>query len=268
MPGIHLILQYVNDRRAERQAEYDECLRRNLANPRVTAVHELQEHAGVVVPDEFARHPKFKRFALGKWLTFRDAFEHANRELAGEVCGLLNLDIFVDPAIDYDKLAMATAQRIVFCLSRTEFESEANVYRDPGLLSVAFANSQDAWFFRAPIHVERCDFELGTLGCDNAIADRIRRSGYLPVNAPQQFRVFHYDRARGKTLANQKEILREERAGRGQSARPEEEGQYLLPDFDMIRSVDELLAQFKASELERYALICDVFSRHLKARNP
>ena len=38
---IHLIVQYCNDPRPARAAEYDECFRRNLANPHVVAVHNL-----------------------------------------------------------------------------------------------------------------------------------------------------------------------------------------------------------------------------------
>src|SRR5436190_23791826 len=98
----------------------------------------------------------------------------------------------------------------------------------------SFANSQDAWIFRAPLeNVNHCDFCVGTLGCDNAIAHRIKQAGYLPVNAPQQFKVFHLDRVRGKTLQNQNEIFRQERKENWRRSYPEREGQYLLPDIDM-----------------------------------
>ena len=40
---VHLIIQYCNDPRPPRQAEYDECVRRNLDNPHVAVVHNLVE---------------------------------------------------------------------------------------------------------------------------------------------------------------------------------------------------------------------------------
>jgi hypothetical protein len=267
--SIHALIQYVNDPRPARQAEYEECVRRNLANPHVELVHDLQEAPGVVVPDEFADHPKFRRYPLGKWLTFRDAFDYANAQLSGEPCCLMNLDIFLDPNLDWSLVCAPLRQRIVFCLSRTEFNADQTSYRDPDLMTWAFANSQDAWLFMPPVQIDGCDFELGTLGCDNAIAHRVRQAGYRPVNAPQQFRIFHYDRARGKTLENQQAIYdaeRQQQQGRG--THPERQGHYLLPDFDMIKSVDQLLDTFKASELDRYSIICDVFSKFIKLSNP
>src|SRR5262249_10328678 len=148
-------------------------------------------------PEEFATHPKFKRHMLGRWMTFRDAFEYANEHLKERLCCILNLDIFLDSTIDWTPLVeILAAKPIVLCLSRPEFNDDGTRFRNAGLMAAACANSQDAWLFRTPIQVDRCDFEIGTMGCDNAIADRVKRAGYLPLNLPQQFRVFHFDRAR------------------------------------------------------------------------
>ena len=268
MECINVLVQYVNDARPARQAEYEACLRRNLENPYVKSVHELQERPDVVVPDELRKHRKFRQFALGKWMTYRDAFDYANATLPDEVCCLLNLDIFLDPATDWSLMPKMLQKKVVLCLSRFEFNDDGTTFRDPGLMNWAFANSQDAWLFRSPVHVDNCDFGVGTLGCDNAIAHRIKQAGYLPINAPQQFRIFHYDRARGKSLDNQHEIYQRERKDKGRSTYPEREGQYLLPDIDMLKSVDQVLDQLKVSNLQRYSVICDVISRFMQVRNP
>jgi hypothetical protein len=55
----------------------------------------------------------------------------------------------------------------------------------PGFARIAFAVAQDAWIFRAPFEVADCDFEIGTLGCDNALAHRIKCAGRLPINSPR-----------------------------------------------------------------------------------
>ena len=46
------------------------------------------------------------------------------------------------------------------------------------------------------------DFELGFLGCDNAIADRFFKAGYKVINQPVTYKIFHYDIAKGKNSSN------------------------------------------------------------------
>lgn len=264
MAGIHLIVQYCNDPRTGRQAEYDECLRRNLACPAITAVHNLVEpHTSV--PEEFRTHAKMREQRLDRWLTYQDAFAYANERLQGEVVAITNLDIFLDPASSWNDLGFLT-NGVVLCLSRFEWDIDGRISRDPGFERLGFANTQDAWVFQAPFEVPDCDFEIGTLGCDNAIAERIKRAGRIPVNAASRFRVFHYDRFRGKTSANQQEIHRSDRADRPRR-RPEDEGQYLLPDMDQVRSVDQLLTALNATDLQRYMVVCDVMSRFVRIKN-
>ena len=94
--AIHVIVQYCNDPRPARQAEYEHCVRTNLANSSVIKLHNLMEPK-TVVPDEFRKHPKYVERTLDHWMTYSDALEYANQELAGEVACLCNLDIFLDP---------------------------------------------------------------------------------------------------------------------------------------------------------------------------
>jgi len=265
MNGLHLIIQYCNDARPDRAAEYDECLRRNLANPSIATVHNLVEDQ-TIVPDEFKSHEKYKEHKLGRWMTYKDAFEYAAEKLPGQVVALANLDIFLDPAANWQQAMQVVSTEIVLCLSRVEWDKDGKTFLDPGLAQIAFANTQDAWIFKSPLVVANCDFEIGTLGCDNAIAHRIKAAGKLPVNAASQFRIFHYDRARGKSFANQQQVHGTERAHRPRR-RPEEEGQYLLPDIDHVKSVDQILTALKVTDMQRYVIICDVMSRFIRIRN-
>jgi hypothetical protein len=262
---IHLIIQYCNDPRPARQAEYDECVRRNLANPHIAAVHNLVE-AQTNVPEEFRAHAKHRLHTLPRWMTYRDAFEYANRNLAGEIAAIANLDIFLDPASPWEMAAEWLDKGIVLCQSRTEFAPDRPPFKDPEFDMMFYANSQDAWIFRAPLEVPDCEFEIGELGCDNAIAERIKRAGRIPVNLADRFRIFHYDQARGKSFANQKEVHREERANRPQR-HPEEQGQYLVPNMDQAKSIDLMLRGLGVGEFERYQVFCDVLSHFLKIGN-
>src|SRR5690348_10337882 len=220
MAALHVILQYANDSRPDRQAEYDECVRRNLANPHVAFVHNLLDET-VTVPQTFREHPKYREHPLGRWMTFTDAFSFANAQLANDACALINLDIFLDPEVNWDEAIGLLDQKLIWCLSRTEFDPAGAAAPQPVMQLCAGANSQDAWIFRAPIEIRNCKFGIGTLGCDNAIAHRFKESGFLPINAGTRFRVFHIDRCRNRTDENQHEIYQRERSTRGQSTHPE-----------------------------------------------
>src|SRR5438477_8659111 len=148
-----------------------------------------------------------------------------------------------------------------------EYDPDSLPYKDPFLEKMAFANSQDAWIFLSPIHVPNCDFEIGTLGCDNAFAHRVKTAGYIPLNACDQHKIFHYDRARGKDTANQLDVHRAERGEERFTRHPEAEGWYYVPNCDQITSVDALIKQLDLAPLNQYMLICDILSKYLKFRN-
>jgi hypothetical protein len=263
---LHLIIQYCNDPRPARQAEYDQCVGRNLDNAHIAAVHNLVEPT-TRVPETIRVHQKYREQPLSRWMTYRDAFAFANADLAGEVVAIANLDIFLDPTSPWDRVAeVLDPAGIVLCLSRIEFTPVGPPFKDPQLDQMAFANSQDAWVFRAPLEVPDCDFEIGTLGCDNAIAQRIKDAGRIPVNLAERFRIFHYDLARGKTFANHAQVHAAEAATRPHP-HPERQGQYLVPNMDQVKSVDELLEALKVSDLQRYMVICDVLSFFVKVGN-
>jgi hypothetical protein len=53
-------------------------------------------------------------------------------------------------------------------------------------------DSQDAWVFRGKIKpIPDCNFGLGIPGCDNAIAERISRSGYTVLNPSKSIKAIH-----------------------------------------------------------------------------
>jgi hypothetical protein len=263
---IHVIVQYRNDRLSARAAEYDECVRRNLANPWVRRVHNLCE-PGTVMLEEFRNHPKYTEKNLDHWLTYRDAFDYANAHLLGEMVCLCNLDIFLDAEkTDWQIASNMISQKMVLCLARWEWNGGAPSL-DPGFIVKAMANTQDAWFFRAPVNVPDCEFEIGMLGCDNAIAERIKRAGFFPINAPQTFHIFHVDKVRGKTSANHIDVHRQETAIRPPNRHPERSGQWLVPDYDQIKSLDEVAKALNLNPLQKYAAICELLNK-CQVHNP
>jgi hypothetical protein len=266
-PSLHLVIHYCNHRLPERQAEYNYCVLRNLNNPQIKKVHDLVDPQ-TKVPAEIRQHPKYVQSPLpGEWVSYKDLLQFINRELPGEVVCIANLDIFLDDSkTDWAEAAKIVKAGVVLCLSRTEFKIDGTTMTDPTILRWGCSSSQDAWIFHAPLDVPDCDFDLGTLGCDNAIAERIHRTGRMPLNAPRRFPIFHFDQARGKTMSNRKEIHAAERGGR-ENKYPEDIGQYLVPDIDQVKSVDQLLESVKATEIQKYSVICQVLNQFVGLRN-
>lgn len=258
--GIHLIVQYFNCADAERQDEYDYCVKANLENSNVVKLHCLIEPE-TKVPDWLSKHAKYVEFKVIGRLTYRTAIDYANRMLAGQICAVSNLDIFLDQNSKWDMLPGLFDMSIVMCLARHEFDGESST-KDKNLQNLAYATAQDCWVFQSPVFVKDCDFALGRLGCDNAIAHRFRASGYIPVNAQDDFKVHHLDVCRKKTGEN---FLAHHSPNPEQ---PEERGYRLLPAYGAVQSVDKLLEDLKLGDVHKYLIICDIMSNFMRLDNP
>jgi hypothetical protein len=68
-------------------------------------------------------------------------------------------------------------------------------------------DSQDVWIFNGKIkEVIDCDFSLGIGGCDNAIAERMRRSGISVLNPSLQLKTYHLHNTNYRTYDPSKTI--------------------------------------------------------------
>lgn len=259
---IHLIVQYYNDSDKERQEEIDYCFAANLENPHILKLHNLVEN-GVTVPDDISKHPKYVEHRVDGWLTYKQTFDYANEHLSPDsmVC-LCNADIFLDHSSRWKDAKTLLDLSIVFCLSRYEFDGISSAKKDSALMKIAYANSQDAWVFKTPILVKDANFKMGKLGSDNAIADRIKSSGYIPINSPNQFKLYHFDVCRGKTGSN---FLTNHTPN---PEKPEDRGYYLLPDIDAVRSIDNLISALGLGSVHKYRVICDIMSKYIEIKNP
>lgn len=116
--GVHLVYQYFqvkvsehldpeNTKAKARQAEYDECLLRNLAHPQILQVHVLLENCSdknaldmIVSSSEASVSEKLLTVILGRQMKYSDAFEYGNNHLEGQIAVVLNADIFVGSDLD------------------------------------------------------------------------------------------------------------------------------------------------------------------------
>ena len=261
---MHLIIQYYNDSNLERQAELDYCVDQNLNNTYIECVHNLVE-PDTVVPDKFKNHPKYKEYKIDTWLQYSQAFEYANKHLSGSMVAVTNLDIYLWEGNDWNILAdqlkplpeyNGPLKGHVLCLGRWDWAG-------PGKEAVYNKNTQlaqDAWIFNAPIKIHNCDFELGRLGCDNAIAHRIKTSNYIPLNTGSAWKVIHYDECRGKHEIGA--IKFHNKADKSNRKRPDTDGHYILPDFREAKniSIDDQMEKMSYDHMKRYMVVCEMLS--------
>ena len=280
---FNIILQSYNETIPARRAELEYCILANLENPYVKYIHDFGINSGL--PDTISKHPKYIRVDTsislnGKWLSYSRAFNYSNDNYGkyGHYWGIINCDIFLDQDSKWLLSRGWLNREIILAQSRHEFLAlDKTPAMDTQFSKTLHANTQDAWFYMAPIKVVDCDFELGILGCDNAIADRFIRSGYNVINKPQTWKIMHYDNARGKNSSNfiVKHIEdQKNKKDKPKSSFPEEKGQYLVPNYDSLLGnngnidIVAIINQLGGiSNLEKYKLICEMFSNRIIIHN-
>lgn len=201
---LHLLVQVYEPADPARRAELVFALMRNLMNPLFSTVHCLLEDgadADFAVAAARAlgnrRKPDLVLSNATRRLRFGDAFDYANRRLAGDVVVLANADVFFeaaeiarlgDPAtLDLDGRVLALLRWEWACplpIAATAAEAAAIALAADGRGDACArlrprADSQDAWVFRAPLaNLPRIDVELGRAKCDNHVAALLEGAGY------------------------------------------------------------------------------------------
>ena len=230
-----------------------------------------------------------------KWMTYDMAFQYANDVATmdfGNVWCILNLDIFLDANSNWNTIKAKLNDGFVYAQSRHEFNISADgmmsAKMDDNFAKLMHSHTQDAWIFKTPIKIPNnmynnvdCNFELGFLGCDNAIADRLFKSGYKLINQPITYKIFHYDVAKGKTSSNFMEKHKsetkamEQKNEKPKNKYPERIGSYLVPNYDQLLESNKDIDFINiinglggCSNLERYEFISKLLSNRIVMNNP
>ena len=216
--AVHLVVQHFAAASAARQREVDDVLCSNLLNQRVATVHLLLEDArgseircadaaDAAAAAAAAAAAKLVRVTIGARLTFKRALEYAAAAIPhGDVVVVANADIAL-PAASASRLARAPAlaRGDVFALLRWEAEGGGGAHAPPRW--APRIDQQDAWAFAAPLDLppaalERLDFALGTLRCDNRFAHVLRAAGHRVANPSREIATLHRHSGRGKGWTN------------------------------------------------------------------
>jgi len=298
-PFINLIIQTYRENDPARLKELELAISNNLDNPYIKTIWDLRadmaDMSNGAVSSHISSNPKYKlgsRAASSTWLTYQEAFEFAskNAKQNGIYWCLCNLDIYLDLSSRWNLASSWLNRNYILTLSRHEYKSPTDIEMDSNFNKLMHAHTQDAWLFKAPLTVRDCNFEMGMLGCDNAICDRIVKSGYKIINIPTQFKIVHIDNVKGKNSTNfiekhQSANKRNEHSKKSNSQKPvnkhpERIGCYLAPNYNKIcemfckptnRNLIDLNALadgFGVDNMERYEFACKLFTAHIKIQNP
>ena len=264
-----LIQSYYNPKDKKRQEELELCLKQNCFNTSVEKVLLFLDNENVKYP----KHEKIEVYSSVDQLTYQDAFFYAEKFYKDRICCLVNNDVFLDHGTfsDLSEIDNLTSNNIVLSLTRHEFNVHTKIGKmDDAFRQALFAHTQDAWIWKANFQPKDTNFRLGTLGCDNAINDRLKQAGKIPMNLGSKYKVYHVDAVRGKTSTNK--FSKEKHAefhDFNRESYPEERGQFLTPDYGMVYNLglDEFAKQLNFSDIDKYTIICEMLSRKMKIKN-
>lgn len=305
---INLVLQSYNEKDVARKKELEYCILENLNNPYVKYIHDFSNNSKVYLPENIYNHRKYliannnfnsdnldttpKLNIPDKWITYQMVFNYTNSDEIiakyGNYWGLINSDIFLNEKSNWNNMIGRLNNGFVFAQSRHEFNilpTGEKVFKlDENFSQLFHSYTQDGWFFKAPLFIHQspelpnADFELGFLGCDNAIAHRLSQSGYKVINQPLTFKIMHYDIVRGKTSENFKDKHQqdtENNKNKPTNTYPERKGSYLVPNYDLLMGnnlemdfVNIIKQMGGISNWERYKMISELMSARIQIENP
>jgi hypothetical protein len=299
---LNIIIQSYNEGDPARRAELEHCIIANLDNPYLLALHDFGGNS--CLPANITQHPKYIHVTTQNpntptsWLKYKTAFLYANntdnQAKYGNYWGLINCDIFLDASSNWHLIRSYLNSDYIAAISRheyipgvvidTDINPEPVIKMDEKFSKTLHSNTQDGWFFSTPLkptlldRIANIDFEIGLLGCDNAIADRLVQCGYKIINPAIRFKIVHYDIARGKNSSNFLEKHNNEHktsSTKAKNTHPEATGSYLVPNYDQMVDTQgeiDLISYIRnlggISNWERYKIICELFSSRIIIQNP
>lgn len=181
---INLFVSYYKAATPERQAEIDYCLKANATNKHIDRIYIIAEHESIcshLVQDN-ARylHLPYKP-------TYQDFIIISNSHADNSDINIIaNADIIFD-----DTIALTSQLKENECWALSRWEMNAQFEKHPTQIQI-YGDSQDCWIFRGKIKpLDKADFPLGKMGCDNRIAYEIKKAGYNITNPSKSVHTWH-----------------------------------------------------------------------------
>lgn len=184
---INVFSNYYTSDVEDRQLELDTCLKKNNENEDIDRIILFTNVEPTLKSDKII-------CVMGNDRpTYKEYFNYINENYPNDYNILANLDIYFGDMSYIHTLN----ENWVYALTRYDVDTNGNdVFWN-------HIDSQDVWVFNGVIKdVVECDFTLGVPGCDNAIAERLRRSGYNVLNPSLKFKTYHLHNTNYRTNVN------------------------------------------------------------------
>jgi len=167
---IRLLTTYYPESNPEREAEYEESLKRNAECPAIEEIVVFNE-----CPDFPVKNSKFRIVPIKERPIYSQFFNYINNVASSEDINIVaNSDIYFDKSIR--ALNYLNLQDVCLALSRWEDSGDGH------LNLFDRCDSQDCWIFKGRIKDVEADFPLGVPRCDNRLAYELERAGYRVLN--------------------------------------------------------------------------------------
>lgn len=168
---LHLLVEWYADPAPARLAELRSAFMENLGNEHFADVRAFGSIADLArLPD----HKRLVKVPSPQRMTFARFFDYASGNLSGTVCVIANADIYFDDSLGM--LATVDLEQQMLTLTRWDVQADGRS------VFLGRPDSADAWVFRPPVSIPRCEFHLGKPGCDNRIAYLADEAGYIVSN--------------------------------------------------------------------------------------
>lgn len=178
---INLYIPYFKFDNEERNKEILNAIVSNLKLNYIDKIYLLCENQESL--DFIKRHTNEKTILIpqNKRVTYYDVFQKSNENTnKDDINILLNNDIILKR---FDKIFHFLNRNNVFlCISR--HEKDGQLIHIPDI-------SQDIWVWKGLNRIKNCDFPMGKLGCDTALAYMAKQSGYETINPCKQLIALH-----------------------------------------------------------------------------
>ena len=233
MLTVNLIVQYYEVRFSKdieyKQNEVNYVLKTNCNNKHIDHIYLLIEEDYKLDFLSSEEKNKINKVIIGKRLSYYDAFDFYNKNLSNSITILANADIYFDDSLHILKHLNWNIKQIV-APTRYEHSMESNdnllygTFQDLNKGSPwvdAYDESvftQDAWIWctdKVNIPFDDCNFNLGTVGCDNYIATMFCKYDFTIISSSKYICCNHYDHLSNdhSNVKGGESFVREKRVG-------------------------------------------------------
>lgn len=179
--AVNLFINWYSDKDVRRYEELFNCFSKNEEN---TAIDKIYGY--VDVKQNYPAPAKVTWLNIKGRPTFADYFY-----LINEVSGPDDINIIANTDIYFDEYGIELIKKNIhenecYALARWDIQP------DGGAEHLNRRDTGDAWVFKGKVKkISECNFCLGIPGCDNSIAERIARAGYVVKNPSVDIKIFH-----------------------------------------------------------------------------